>query len=566
MIALLRGAARWLARHIIIFLLVVLALVAASKIYEAYRNVPELTRRVAQLELQQDQLTTQAASQLAGARARADALGRLERPLLQQRLQQVRDSISVLDSKRLSHTGFAMEVVRGETDAIARDLGAAFRLQLLRREEAAILARIDMLDQQERVGAFAGYIRGLNAREAALERNIAEIQRRHPILSRGESVPILQHLQGPWQELSAARAELNTVRTRREQAVQSKAAADRQLPQSSAAYRGASDMLRNAVPPTQALRSEIEAGRQELSRNWANRGWLAVRPMLGWALWIVLLVIFVPPAVKAFWYFLIAPLAARMPPIVIRPDLAGEPIWRGHGGADEGSGVSRRIVVSAGEELIIRPEYLQSSMNRGRIGSVLVLNRAIPLGSLAVGLVGLTRIRTDNDEAVTISAAHDAFDEVGALSIPAGAGLVLKPRHLIGVLQHIEHPVHIDRVWKIGHLSAWLTLQLRFLVFEGPATLLVKGARGVALEPAAAGRRISGDATMGWSTGLRYSVRRSETFLAYLAGKQALYNDSFEGDRGKFLYEEMPGSRAKGGLFGRGLEGLGDGLLKVIGL
>lgn len=571
MVALIGVAVRWVTRHFFIFLLVVLALVGASKIHEAYREVPEISARVEQLEHQQSILQAEMARMQAQARSNANELEGLELPLLQRRLQQVQVAIAPLDEGRLSRAGFALDVVSGDANAIARDLGAGFRLQLLRREEAAILARIAMIHQGRRSNILASDIRAFAVREGVLERRIIEIQRRHPILSRGERVPGLQQLQGPWRELATARRELGGMRSRRGQAASAKAALDKQLQQTNAAYRQAGDALRSAAPPTDLLRSEIAEKRQELSRNWVARAWAAVRPMLGWALWIVFLVIVVPPAIKALWFFAVAPLAARVPSIVIRPDLAGDASWAAadtlqpHEAA--GSGVSRRVVVSPGNELIIRPEYLQSSMKRGRIDSVLMLNRAIPIGSLAVGMVGLTRIRAgDENEVVTISATHDSFDKVALISLPHGAGFVLRPRNLIGVLQPSEHPVRIDRVWKAGHLAAWLTLQFRFLVFEGPGTLLVKGARGVALEPAATGRRIAGDATMGWSAGLRYSVRRSETFLAYLLGKQALYNDTFEGERGKLLYEEMPRSRAKGGVLGRGLEGLLDGLLKVVGL
>jgi hypothetical protein len=230
-----------------------------------------------------------------------------------------------------------------------------------------------------------------------------------------------------------------------------------------------------------------------------------------------------------------------------------------------GSGVSRRVVLEPGVELLIKPEYLQSSMNQARIDSVAVLSRAIPLGSLATGMIGLTRIRVATPQAATLSATQDMFDEVGIINIPEGTGLVFKPSNLIGVLQPEDRPVRIRRLWRLGHASAWLTLQLRFLVFEGPCALVVKGARGVAIEPAQSGRRIAGAATMGWSPGLHYSVRRSETFLAYLTGKQSLFNDGFSGD-GKIVYEQMPRAGSKGGVLGRGLEGLGDGLLKVLGL
>ena len=40
-------------------------------------------------------------------------------------------------------------------------------------------------------------------------------------------------------------------------------------------------------------------------------------------------------------------------------------------------------------------------------------------------------------------------------------------------------PANITRHWRLASLHAWLTLQLRYLVFHGPCQLLLKGCRGV---------------------------------------------------------------------------------------
>jgi len=94
--------------------------------------------------------------------------------------------------------------------------------------------------------------------------------------------------------------------------------------------------------------------------------------------------------------------------------------------------------------------------------------------------------------------------------------------------------------WRLGSLHAWLTFQLRYLVFHGPVTLIVSGCRGVRVEPAQAGRKINQSATIGFSANLAYSSRRSETFYSYLSGKQPLLHDSFVGDSGSYLYQEIP--------------------------
>ena len=121
-------------------------------------------------------------------------------------------------------------------------------------------------------------------------------------------------------------------------------------------------------------------------------------------------------------------------------------------------------------------------------------------------------------------------------------------------------------MWRLGSLSAWLTLQLRFLMFHGPARLIVKGCRGVRLEEAGSGRAINQAATMGFRANLDYATTRCETFFAYLWGRQELFNDRFSGGPGVYLYEEMPHFGRKGGIAGRGLEGVFDSVLKVFGV
>jgi hypothetical protein len=166
---------------------------------------------------------------------------------------------------------------------------------------------------------------------------------------------------------------------------------------------------------------------------------------------------------------------------------------------------------------------------------------------------------------VLLSATGGPLNEIALVRLARGSALVLRPRALRGLVQSVAEPVRITRRWRLG-LSAWLTLQFRYLIFHGPCTLIVEGARGVRLEQAGGGRGVNQAAMIGFSAGLAYAVARSETFGAYLLGKQALFNDSFQSDAGFHLHEEMPMEARKGGLWRGGLRGLGDAALKVVGL
>jgi hypothetical protein len=72
--------------------------------------------------------------------------------------------------------------------------------------------------------------------------------------------------------------------------------------------------------------------------------------------------------------------------------------------------------------------------------------------------------------------------------------------------------------------------------------------------------------TLGFSANLDYRTVRCETFIPYLRGQEELFNDLFAGGPGWFIYEEMPAGERRGGLTGRGLEGLIDAFLKAFGI
>ena len=572
MMHLVRLLMSWSVRRVLLFVVIVAAMVAFVKIMEAYERVPALAGQVEALERQQALLDAEVRRQRERAEADLRAIRTLEQPLLRERLATVRAAIAAHESGRPSGLGLAFDAARGDGDAVARELASRFRLQLLRREEAVIVARLESLQRGGQVNGLARRIAILDARIRALEQRIAAIEREHPVLKRVERVPIVRRIEGPWRDLRSARAELASARGERQRLAAVYRTSRAAFGQARQSYLVGRQAMRSLSSPADELGQQIEEKREQLAGHWASRVWAAVRPVLGWALWLMLLILVAPPAVKAFWFFAVAPLASRLRPIRIGRPGDGDVRWAdkrlaGEGaGAGAGSAVSRRLLLRPGEELLVRPEYLQSSVVGARADSQLLLSPALPFGSLATGLVGLTRIRPGQETSAAISASRDPIDEVGVLEIAEGSAVVFRPRNLVGVVLPVGSPLRLERVWRAGCLMSWLTLRLRHLVFHGPCELIVKGARGIALEPAAGGRRVADAATMGWSAGLEHSVTRSETFLAYLTGKQSLFHDRFDGSNGKVIYEEMPRARAKSGLFGRGLEGLGDGLLKIAGL
>jgi hypothetical protein len=132
-------------------------------------------------------------------------------------------------------------------------------------------------------------------------------------------------------------------------------------------------------------------------------------------------------------------------------------------------------------------------------------------------------------------------------------------------VQRIDRPVLITSRWSFG-LTAWITLQFRYLLFHGPGKLIVSGCRGIRQESAGTGRSVDQTATIGFSANLDYVPRRSATFGAYALGINGLFDDGFAGGPGIYVYEEMPYYGKRSGLTGRGLEGVTDLLFRAFGL
>jgi uncharacterized protein (AIM24 family) len=309
----------------------------------------------------------------------------------------------------------------------------------------------------------------------------------------------------------------------------------------------------------------LAAQRERIATDPRQRLLAAIQARLPLALAILAGVLLLPVLIKTFFYFVLAPLASRLPPIRILPNdqspVVPQPLP---------SAVSVTIDIAPGDELLVQADFLQSSSRPASKRTQWFLNARLPFASLASGMYALTRIRPEGEASTraVVSSQQDAFGEVGIVELPEGAAMVLQPRSLAGVVKPAATPLRISRHWRLGSLHAWLTLQLRYLVFHGPCRLVLKGCRGVRAEEPQPGqpRLINQSATLGFSANLEYKTTRCETFVAYLRGKEDLFNDLFAGQPGRFIYEEMPAGGRRGGITGRGLEGLADAVLKAFGI
>ena len=319
------------------------------------------------------------------------------------------------------------------------------------------------------------------------------------------------------------------------------------------------------------LRGAISVGEAYASANWAGRMAESVREVAPTAGAILLSLMLVPVAIKVVFYYLLAPLAERLAPFYVDRHASGLLEIHAAGGRratalGNSSAPSAVVTLREGDEMLIQSACIQSAAVTVASSTRWMLDWTNPFTCLAAGLFALTRIVSTQPAAIVVSPARDPLAEIALLTLPEGSSMVFQPRALVGVIHRLDQPLHMKRYWRLGSLHAWLTLQLRYLVFSGPVTLIVKGCRGVRVDAVDHGRVISQAATLGFSTSTAYSTSRCQTFLPYLLGRAPLLNDRFDGEVGFCVYEEALPADARKGVFGRGLEGLTDSVLKVFGV
>jgi hypothetical protein len=568
-----RTSAGWLGGRVALFLLIVLALAVGPNRAE-FRALGHDLKQV----LPSSTLTAELRAILDGARefeaterhaadaslrrltAGIESADRDTRSRLDDRRRQVRAEIAALEARRPSSAEKinALLTGRGLQSALQADVAIA-----LKRRESAELDRLvavidGTLDQNAdlQARADAAWQATLTAYGLYLARH-----REYEAFKQRSLVP------AGW---TAAGSRLRGER-------------DRRL----AEYRDAYDTYRIrrrladaalrvpglVVQPLASVQEDTLAALDQLIRNRAQAAaalqglWERSRRVLGTAFAIVVAVTLAPALIRAFWYWLVAPWMARRAPI--RLSAADPAATRSREGASTAgrrriSAVSQEIVLAEGETLLVHPEFLQSSAGAGRKDTQWLLSWRFPLSSLASRMVALTRVREAPGHPFVVSSRTDPFVEVGLVPVPAGLSFALQPRHLVGMVHPTGRPMRVRSRWRFG-ASAWITFQFRYLLFDGPGTLIVQGCRGVRLEPADGHRSIDQRATIGFDAHLAYAPSRSETFSAYLFGIRGLFNDGFRGD-GVFVYEEMPYAGRRAGITGRGLEGLTDGLMRVVGI
>lgn len=562
--ALIKAIFGWIARHFVVWLL----LIAAILVFNAWHAGSRHDARAEGLQavattIERDRIAAQ--DRLLALQRRTSSATR--EALIAER-QQRQAQVAMLAQQRRPDAARKLSMVTLDSEAVLADQTLDLRIAAARREIAVLdnaLAAADAQTAGEAAQAALGEagapVRTAARRCVAADRANDAFEAQVPLRKAAGEVT------GEGERLRRAEREACddylAAKARRDGAA--RALADARRKAATLAAQGETLAAARIAAGEATLNDAIarERGAAEGSlHGWASRQWAAwgMTAIVWQALGALALIIAMPYLIRlAFWFWL-APMAERRAAIRIRvPGGVAVPMPPA-----EPSRTSLAVTLADGEELLVRQDYLQSSAAGGAKDTRWLLDFAHPLSSLASGLYFLTRVRGAGT-ATTISAVVDPFAEVTLVTLPEGGAAVLKPRALAAVVQPAGRPMRITSHWRLGSLNAWLTLQLRYLVFHGPARLVVKGSRGIRVEPAEAGRVFGQDQLAGFSADLAYAVARTETFWPYFLGRESLFKDRVLSGHGMLLVEEAPMAGRRGGVR-HGLEGAADAMLKAVGL
>lgn len=228
------------------------------------------------------------------------------------------------------------------------------------------------------------------------------------------------------------------------------------------------------------LQGQVVRAENLAAQSYAWQAYQVVQPWLAMAFAIVLGWVLLMALSRTLFYFVLAPLAARRPPIVLTPLEQSEHEADSTGQAGQASNsvisaVSKTVKLVPGCELLLRPDYCQSQPENVSASTKLLFDWSRWLTSIAANLWMLKRMHATEEVEIVVSSTTSTLDEVALLDIADGKAFVIHPRGLVGMMYKTGQRTQIRSHWRIASLHAWLTLQLRYLSFDGPVTLIVKG-------------------------------------------------------------------------------------------
>ena len=304
------------------------------------------------------------------------------------------------------------------------------------------------------------------------------------------------------------------------------------------------------------LESVTQSLTESVSQEWKANG-------LRILLFTICFVLLTPPLWLVFMYYCVAALVEKFPPIRIKvKDDDGE-----HKPVFHRSARSITFTIPEGRKFYLRAQGGDWGKERRDVTcrTKFMWRWRAPLVSIASDLVELLAYRGEpgakNPGQIKLTSPRDDEVYIQQIELNGGPGLVLTPRHVIGLTDDVE----VRTVWSFK-LHNLISMRLRHIVFFGTGTIFIIGGRGIdvqRIEPGSSEvHKIEDGVLVGYVPGAAYSLCRTQTFWAYFRGMTSLLDYKLCG--GTFLTQNLVGRQEKE-VLGSGLDRFLSVLLNGIG-
>ena len=292
-------------------------------------------------------------------------------------------------------------------------------------------------------------------------------------------------------------------------------------------YQGADAAAKRATQ----TKVELERGLSEAKTGkwWligiAERAWARSFSFFGV---IVFTIVFAPGLWKAFWFYIVAPIASKAAPIQV--------------GAPMGSHVSvfepksvQAVELISGSTICTRGDWVNAYPSEGvKKETRLLWSWQSPLVSYASGLRELTewRMTGETSQSLKLCSGTDPNLKIAKVMFASKAALVVRPSSIVAISGDLQ----LTTCWKLASIHSWISGRLRHVIISGQGALYLSGYGDVKSETPKAKQRMSDNLLIAHDPGTPFRTVRTETFWPFLRGKTSLYDLQFE-DQGLVIYQ-----------------------------
>jgi len=379
----------WLGRQFLSLVLIILVLVIGGYMYSTVQSYAGLIVQRSNVKSAQVQGAGLNSALEKEARKRVEAISKQSLEALQRRTNEIDEEVRKLEVGRRSDIVRTAAFVTGD---FMQDVEIELRIDILKQEADYLKQAMDALRTAE------GLARGKDELERRRQWHkitynnllvndaaIALLKESHPIASTifgTQKYDDLTQLETDRQQLFKANLSAHDEYWKQRRYLESLARKP---------GLGPFEPVREGFSKiSMELAGKSQQAEAALAKNWFALVADPALDVLPTALLVLLSAILTPIAIKAVFFYIIAPIAGHRPSIQLVPESRGELDGLQTDGAGGSSSTSLAVTLRDSEELLVHPEFVRSMAECSDKSTKWLLDNRYPMSSIAAGLYALS--------------------------------------------------------------------------------------------------------------------------------------------------------------------------------